>query len=160
MPTQTETGVGHIHVKVADLDRAITFYRDVMGFEVMQHYGGQAAFLSAGDDHHHIGLNTWNSPGGTAPPQRHTGLFHVAFVYPTRAALAETLKNVLTAGVDLTGAADHGISEAVYFNDPDGNGVEIYHDRPQSEWPRNPDGGLAMINQRLDLEGLLAEAEG
>lgn len=160
MPTHPETRVGHIHLKVADLDRAIAFYRDVMGFEVMQRYGAQAAFLSAGGYHHHIGLNTWDSAGSNAPPRGHTGLYHVAFVYPTRAALAETLKNVLAAGVKITGAADHGVSEAVYFDDPDGNGIEVYHDRPQSEWPRNPDGALAMINQRLDLEALLAEAEG
>ncbi len=156
--TDPGTRVGHIHLKVADLDRAIAFYRDVMGFEVQQQMGKQAAFLSAGGYHHHVGLNTWESAGGTPPERGRTGLYHVAFLYPDRAALAETLRSVLDAGVTLDGAADHGVSEAIYFRDPDGNGIEIYRDRPQSEWPRTKDGSLDMVNSRLDLDLLLTEA--
>ena len=152
------TRVGHIHLRVADLDRAVAFYRDVMGFAVQQRYGGKAAFLSAGGYHHHIGLNTWESAGGTPPPAGHTGLYHVAFLYPNRAALARALQSVLDAGVPLDGAADHGVSEAIYFRDPDGNGIEIYRDRPEPEWPRNAMGDLAMVNSPIDIDALLAEA--
>ncbi len=159
MPHKTHpaTSIGHVHLKVADLDRAIAFYRDVMGFEVQQTYGTQAAFLSAGGYHHHIGLNTWESRDGTPGAPGTTGLYHVAFLYPDRAALAATFKSVLDAGVPITGAADHGVSEAIYFNDPDGNGIEIYRDRPQSEWQRDTSGGIRMVNARLDLDALLAE---
>ncbi|MDJ0821715.1 MAG: VOC family protein [Paracoccaceae bacterium] len=158
MPTHPETRIGHVHLKVADLDRAIAFYRDVMGFDVQQRYGDQSAFLSAGGYHHHIGLNTWQSRNGPPPARGTTGLFHVAFVYPDRAALAQTLKRVVEAGVEITGAADHGVSEAIYFNDPDGNGIEIYRDRPQADWPRDATGTLAMVNDQLDIPALLAEA--
>ncbi|MGR3662093.1 MAG: VOC family protein [Paracoccaceae bacterium] len=156
--TDEGTKIGHIHLRVADLDRAILFYRDVLGFEVQQKFGDQAAFLSAGGYHHHIGLNTWESKGGTPAPTGHSGMYHVAFLYPTRAALANTLKNVLDAGVTLSGAADHGVSEALYLDDPDGNGIEIYWDRDQADWPRGPDGNLQMVNSRLDVERLLSEA--
>ena len=152
------TRVGHIHLRVADLDRAIAFYRDVMGFEVQQLYGDKAAFLSAGGYHHHIGLNTWESAGGNPPPAGHTGLYHVAFLYPDRPALAEALRSVLDAGVTLDGAADHGVSEALYFRDPDGNGIEIYRDRDPQDWPRDADGTLSMVNTRIDIDALLAEA--
>lgn len=153
-----DTKVGHIHLRVADLDRAVEFYTQVMGFELQQKFGDQAAFLSAGGYHHHIGLNTWESKDGHPAPVGHTGMYHVAFLYPTRAALANTLKNVFDSGAELTGAADHGVSEALYFNDPDGNGVEIYWDRDPAEWPRDPDGNLQMVNARLDIQGLLGEA--
>lgn len=156
--THPETKVGHVHLRVADLDRAIAFYSDVMGFSLTQRYGDTAAFLSAGGYHHHIGLNTWNSKGGTPPPPGHTGLFHVAFLYPDRPALARVLKSALDAGVAIEGAADHGVSEAVYFSDPDGNGIEIYRDRPRLEWPRDEDGFLAMVTKPLDVPALLAEA--
>jgi catechol 2,3-dioxygenase len=156
--THPETRIGHVHLKVADLDRAIAFYRDVMGFDLMQRYGAQAAFLSAGGYHHHIGLNTWQSRGGHPPGPRTTGLFHVAFLYPDRAALARTLQQVIAAGDPIDGAADHGVSEAVYFRDPDGNGIEIYRDRPKADWPRDETGGLSMGNAPLDLDALLAEA--
>ena len=152
------TRVGHIHLKVADLDRAIAFYAGVLGFEVQQRHGAQAAFLSAGGYHHHIGLNTWESAGGTPPPPGHTGLYHTAFLYPDRASLGAAMKRVIAAGIVLDGAADHGVSEAIYLRDPDGNGVELYRDRPEAEWPRKPDGSLAMSNARLDLNALLAEA--
>lgn len=152
-----ETRIGHVHLKVADLERAIAFYRDVLGFEVQQRYGDQAAFLSAGGYHHHIGLNTWESRGGTPPPLGHTGLYHTAFVYPDRAALGAALAQVLASGVQLEGAADHGVSEAVYFRDPDGNGIELYRDRAPEDWPRDRDGVLKMVNSRLDLPALLAE---
>ena len=153
-----ETRIGHVHLKVADLDRAIHFYSDVLGFEVVTRYGSQAAFLSAGGYHHHIGLNTWESKGGTAAPAGHTGLYHTAFLFPDRASLGAALKRVLASGTEMTGAADHGVSEAVYFNDPDGNGVELYRDRAEADWPRHPDGSLAMSNSRLDVAALLAEA--
>lgn len=153
------TRVGHIHLKVADLDRAIAFYRDVLGFEVQQRYGTQAAFLSAGGYHHHIGLNTWHSRGGTPPASDHTGLYHVAFLYPDRAALGRAVAQVLAAGIPLDGAADHGVSEAVYLCDPDGNGIELYRDRDPAEWPRNADGQLDMVNAPLDVAALVAEAE-
>ena len=153
-----ETRIGHVHLKVADLDRAIHFYSDVLGFDLVTRYGSQAAFLSAGGYHHHIGLNTWESKGGTAAPAGHTGLYHTAFLFPDRASLGAALKRVLASGTEMTGAADHGVSEAVYFNDPDGNGVELYRDRAEADWPRHPDGSLAMSNSRLDVTALLAEA--
>ncbi len=156
--THPETRIGHVHLKVSDLDRAIAFYRDVMGFDVQQRYGQQAAFLSAGGYHHHIGLNTWESLGGTPPAPHHTGLYHVAFLYPDRAALADAFARALKAGVEIEGAADHGVSEAIYFRDPDGNGIEIYRDRDQADWPRDANGDLKMMNAPLDLQALLAEA--
>ncbi|WP_372833908.1 VOC family protein [Puniceibacterium confluentis] len=156
--THPQTSIGHVHLKVSDLERAIAFYRDVMGFELQVRYGAQAAFLSAGGYHHHIGLNTWESRGGTPPAPGTTGLYHVAFLYPDRAALAATFRSVLDAGVEISGAADHGVSEAIYFNDPDGNGIEIYRDRPKHEWPREPSGEIRMSNSRLDLDALLTEA--
>jgi len=149
--------IGHVHLKVADLERAIGFYRDVLGFELTQRFGRQAAFLSAGGYHHHIGLNTWESAGGSPPLPGMTGLYHVAIVYPTRALLADALHRVLAAGIELDGASDHGVSEALYLRDPDGNGVELYWDRPQEQWPRTPDGGLAMFTRALDLNALLKE---
>jgi catechol 2,3-dioxygenase len=158
-PIAAGTRIGHVHLKVADLDRAIAFYSGVLGFELQQKYGSQAAFLSAGGYHHHIGLNTWESEGGTPPPRRHTGLFHLAILYPTRADLADAVRRLMASGVPLDGASDHGVSEAVYLRDPDGNGVELYRDRPREEWPRTADGGLAMVTERLDLEDLLAEAD-
>ena len=151
------TDIGHVHLKVSDVKRAIAFYRDVLGFELQQQMGDQAAFLSAGGYHHHIGLNTWESKGGSRPPRGTTGLFHFAIRLPDRPALARTLKRVLDAGIPI-GASDHGVSEAIYFEDPDGNGIEIYRDRPKDEWPRTPGGGIAMMTAPLDLEGLLAEA--
>jgi catechol 2,3-dioxygenase len=151
--------IGHVHLKVADLDRAIDFYRDVLGFDLMQRIGDQAAFLSAGGYHHHIGLNTWESKGGSPPPAGSTGLFHVAIRYPSRAALADALKRLVDNGVSLSGASDHGVSEALYLNDPDGNGIELYRDRPREEWPMAEDGkGVAMVSIPLDLDALLAEA--
>lgn len=151
--------VGHIHLKVADLDRAVAFYRDVLGFDEVVRMGDSAAFLSAGGYHHHIGLNTWESAGGSPPPRHSTGLYHVAFLYPTRRALAVALRRLLDAGVGLDGASDHGVSEALYLRDPDGNGVELYRDRPRQEWPRNPDGSITMYTRRLDLDGLMATLE-
>jgi len=148
-------GIGHVHLKVADLERAIGFYHGVLGFDLMQRYGSQAAFLSAGGYHHHIGLNTWESRGGSPPPPGSTGLYHVAIRYPTRAALADALHRVLEAGIALDGASDHGVSEALYLRDPDQNGVELYWDRPREEWPRTPEGELAMVTERLNLESLL-----
>lgn len=156
-PRDPRVRIGHVHLKVADLERAIGFYRDVLGFDVTQRFGRNAAFLSAGGYHHHIGLNTWESAGGSPPPPRATGLYHVAILYPTRAALGDALRRVLDANVALEGAADHGVSEAIYLRDPDDNGVELYWDKPQSEWPRTADGGLAMVTQPLDL-GTLQEA--
>jgi catechol 2,3-dioxygenase len=151
------TDIGHVHLKVADLDRALGFYRDVLGFELMQRMGDQAAFLAAGGYHHHIGLNTWESAGAPPPPRGTTGLYHFAIRYPTRAALSDALRRVLDAGIPISGASDHGVSEAIYLNDPDQNGVELYRDRPRGEWPRAPDGGVAMFSAPLDLEALLAE---
>lgn len=151
-------GIGHVHLKVSDLDRSIAFYRDVIGLEVQQHYGPGAAFMSAGGYHHHLGLNTWESRGGMRPPRGTTGLYHVAFLYPTRAALAQAVAQVAAAGVPLVGAADHGVSEAVYLEDPDGNGIELYWDRPQADWPRDSEGNLEMVNAPLDMAGLLALA--
>jgi catechol 2,3-dioxygenase len=150
--------IGHVHLKVADLERAISFYRDVLGFELMQRFGQQAAFLSAGGYHHHIGLNTWESLGGAPPAAGTTGLYHVAILYPTRGELADALRRLMSAGIELDGAADHGVSEALYLRDPDQNGVELYWDRPMERWPRGPGGELAMYTRALDLEGLLAEA--
>lgn len=150
--------IGHVHLKVADLVRAIGFYRDVLGFELMQRFGDSAAFLSAGGYHHHIGLNTWESLGGSPPPRGSTGLYHTAILYPDRATLGSALKRLVSAGIRLDGAADHGVSEALYLRDPDQNGVELYRDRPMEEWPRNPDGSLAMVTKPLDLERLLLEA--
>lgn len=149
--------IGHIHLKVADLGRALGFYVGVLGFELQQSVGQQAAFISAGGYHHHIGLNTWESLGGNPPPPGTTGLFHTAILYPTRALLADALRRVMAAGIELDGATDHGVSEALYLRDPDQNGVELYRDRPEAEWPRNGDGSIAMFNRRLDLPGLLAE---
>ena len=151
-----EVRIGHTHLKVADLERALAFWRDVLGFEVTQRMGRQAAFLSAGGYHHHIGLNTWESAGGPPPPGT-TGLDHVAILYPTRALLAGALRRVLAAGIEIDGAADHGVSEAIYLRDPDKNGVELYWDRPKEKWPRTPNGELAMFTHALDLDSLLAE---
>jgi catechol 2,3-dioxygenase len=151
--------IGHVHLKVANLNRSLAFYRDVLGFQVTQGYGQDAVFVSAGGYHHHIGLNTWESKGGSPPPPGATGLYHLAILYPTRASLADALRRLIRAKVPLTGAADHGVSQALYLNDPDGNGVELYWDRPQPQWPRNPDGSLAMYTRELDLEALLAESE-
>jgi catechol 2,3-dioxygenase len=151
------TRIGHVHLKVADLDRALGFYCGVLGFELMQKMGDQAAFISAGGYHHHIGLNTWESAGGKPPPPGTTGLYHVAILYPSRPALADALRRLIAAGIPLQGASDHGVSEALYLSDPDGNGVELYRDRPESEWPRDAKGALSMVTRRLDLEGLLRE---
>ena len=147
--------IGHVHLKVADLERALGFYCGVLGFALMQRMGDQAAFVSAGGYHHHIGLNTWESLGGKPPPPGSTGLFHLAILYPDRATLADALRRVLQAGIELDGASDHGVSEALYLRDPDENGVELYWDRPETEWPRAKDGSLAMFTRRLDLEELL-----
>lgn len=149
--------IGHVHLKVADLGRALKFYCDVLGFELQQKFGSQAAFISAGGYHHHIGLNTWESKGGSPPAPGTTGLYHLAILYPTRPLLADALRRLLAAGVELDGASDHGVSEALYLRDPDANGVELYWDRPQEQWPRSTDGGLAMFTRRLDLDSLLAE---
>jgi catechol 2,3-dioxygenase len=157
VPIDAKVGIGHVHLKVADLERAIGFYRGVLGFELTQRFGSQAAFLSAGGYHHHIGLNTWESAGGSPPLPGATGLYHVAILYPSRAMLADALRRLLAAGIELDGAADHGVSEALYLRDPDGNGVELYWDRPQEQWPRTPDGGLAMFTRSLDLDALLRE---
>jgi len=152
------TRIGHVHLKVSDLERSIAFYRDVIGLEVMQQYGPQAAFLSAGGYHHHIGLNTWDSLGGPRPARNAVGLYHTAFLYPDRVALARAFRRAVEVGVQIEGAADHGVSEAIYFSDPDGNGIELYRDRPATEWPRDAQGQLRMVNDRLDLEALLALA--
>lgn len=157
-PIAAGTRIGHIHLKVADVERALRFYRDVLGFELMQRYGDQAAFVSAGGYHHHIALNTWESYGGSRPPRGSTGLYHLAILYPTRADLADALKRLVEAGIPLTGASDHGVSEALYLDDPDGNGVELYWDRPREDWPRDATGNLAMVTRRLDLDELLAQA--
>ena len=154
-----KTSIGHVHLKVSDLDRALAFWQGVLGFELQQRFGPQAAFISAGGYHHHIGLNTWESAGGPAPAAGTTGLYHVAVLYPTRRDLAVAVKRVLAAGVPLTGASDHGVSEAFYLNDPDGNGVELYWDRPAADWPRDPSGEIGMFSRRLDVEALLALAE-
>jgi len=152
--------IGHVHLKVSDIDRALGFYRDVLGFDVTQQAGDQAAFLSAGGYHHHLGINTWESRGGSAPPPGTTGLYHVAIRYPDRATLGDALRRVVEAGIPITGATDHGVSEAVYLRDPDGNGIELYRDRPEEEWPRPASGdGVAMYSAPLDLDALLAEAK-
>jgi len=148
--------IGHVHLKVGDLERALGFYRDVLGFEVTQRYGREAVFLSAGGYHHHIALNTWESAGGSPPPAGSTGLYHVAILYPTRALLADALQRLVKAGISLDGASDHGVSEALYLRDPDGNGVELYWDRPKEQWPRTATGELAMFTRALDLDGLVA----
>jgi len=156
-PIAPQTRIGHVHLKVSDLERAICFYRDVLGFELTQRYGREAAFLSAGGYHHHIGLNTWESVGGSPPPPGTTGLYHLAILYPSRADLADALRRLLDAGIPLEGASDHGVSEALYLRDPDGNGVELYWDRPQDQWPRNKNGEIDMFTRPLDLNGLLRE---
>jgi catechol 2,3-dioxygenase len=149
--------IGHVHLKVADLERAIAFYRDVLGFELTQHYGKDAAFLSSDGYHHHIGLNTWMSKDGPAPPRNATGLFHLAILYPTRAELAAAVRRLLEHGVRIDGASDHGVSEAIYLRDPDQNGVELYWDRPREVWPMDRDGNLAMTTEPLDIDDLLKE---
>jgi catechol 2,3-dioxygenase len=156
-PVHPATSIGHIHLKVADLDRAIGFYSGVLGFELQQKYGTQAAFLSAGGYHHHIGLNTWESKDGSPAPRGHTGLYHTAFLYTDRKELADALNRVIKAGIPIDGAADHGVSEAIYLTDPDGNGVELYRDRPQAEWPKDANGELKMVNSAFDLRALLQE---
>ena len=156
-PIDPRVVIGHVHLKVADLERALKFYCGVLGFELQQRFGSQAAFISAGGYHHHIGLNTWESEGGSPPPPRSTGLYHLALLYPTRGQLADALKRLQNAGIELDGAADHGVSEALYLRDPDGNGVELYWDRPKEKWPRGADGGLAMFTHPLDLDALLKE---
>jgi catechol 2,3-dioxygenase len=157
-PIDPRVDIGHVHLKVSDIDRALGFYRDVLGFEEFARMGDQAAFISAGGYHHHIGLNTWESKGGSPPPPGTTGLYHVAIRYPDRPALGTALKRVVDAGVPLSGASDHGVSEAIYLRDPDDNGIELYRDRPREEWPKGPDGEFTMFTQPLDLNSLLAEA--
>jgi catechol 2,3-dioxygenase len=153
------TSIGHVHLKVSDLDRAVAFYGDVLGFELRQRYGHQAAFMAADGYHHHIGLNTWESAGGPPPPRGTTGLYHLAILYPTRADLGRALRRLVEHDIRLDGASDHGVSEALYLHDPDGNGIELYWDRPREEWPLRPDGSLAMVTEPLDLPGLLAAAD-
>jgi catechol 2,3-dioxygenase len=155
-PIHPQVRIGHVHLKVSDLDRALRFYCGVLGFELTQRYGTQAAFVSAGGYHHHIGLNTWQSEGGAPPPPHSTGLFHLAVLYPSRASLADALRRLNAAGIPLDGASDHGVSEALYLRDPDDNGVELYWDRPTEAWPRSRDGGIAMFTRPLDLQSLLA----
>jgi catechol 2,3-dioxygenase len=159
-PIHPGVRIGHVHLKVADLDRALAFYCGVLGFELMQCYGNEAAFVSAGGYHHYIGLNTWHSLGGLPPPQGTTGLYHLAILYPTRAALADALRRVLAAEIELDGASDHGVSEALYLRDPDQNGVELYWDRPPEQWPINAERGVEMFTRRLDLAELLKETAG
>src|ERR1700760_4234684 len=154
-PIDPGVDIGHVHLKVAEIDRALGFYCGVLGFELMQRYGTEAAFISAGGYHHHIGLNTWHSKGGHPPAPRKTRVFHTAILSPTRPALADALHRVTSAGIPLDGASDHGVSQALYLRDPDENGVELYWDRPEAEWPRNADGSLAMFTRRLDLEDLM-----
>ena len=156
-PIDARVGIGHVHLKVADIERALAFYCGVLGFGLVARYGAEAAFIAAGDYHHHIGLNTWESRGGSPPARGTTGLFHLAILYPTRAALADALRRLATAGVPLDGASDHGVSHALYLRDPDENGVELYWDRPREEWPKSADGGIQMFTHRLDLEALLKE---
>ena len=155
-PIHPEVRIGHVHLKVADLERALAFYCGVLGFELTQRYGRDAAFISAGGYHHHIGLNTWESQGGTPPPRGSTGLYHLAILYPTRAELSDALRRLVRANISLDGASDHGVSEALYLRDPDDNGVELYWDRPRDQWPQAPDGGLQMFTRPLDLDNLLA----
>lgn len=159
-PIHPGTRIGHVHLKVADLDRALAFYSGILGFEITQRYGSQAVFLSAGGYHHHIGLNTWESKGGAPPPPGTTGLYHIAILYPTRAELADALERLIQAKWPLDGAADHGVSEALYLRDPDGNGVELYWDKPEEVWPRDAQGNIEMFTHRLDLESLLRESTG
>jgi catechol 2,3-dioxygenase len=158
MAIDPRVDIGHVHLKVADIERSLAFYTGVLGFELQQRMGEDAAFVSAGGYHHHIGLNTWQSRGGTPPAPGHTGLFHVAIRYPGRPALADALRRLVAAGHPVSGASDHGVSEAIYLDDPDGNGVELYWDRPESDWPRAEDGTVAMFSNQLDLNALLAEA--
>jgi catechol 2,3-dioxygenase len=158
-PIDPGVRIGHVHLKVADLERALEFYSGVLGFRLVQRFGRSAAFLAAGDYHHHIGLNTWESRGGAPAPPGTTGLYHHAILYPSRAALADALRRLIDAGIPLDGAADHGVSEALYLRDPDGNGVELYRDRPMAEWPRDVGGEIAMVSDPLDLSGLLSAAE-
>ena len=158
-PIHPQTRIGHVHLKVADLDRAMNFYHDVLGFAVTQRIGNSAAFLAAGEYHHYIGLNTWESLGGEAPAPGTTGLYHLAILYPTRAELADGLRRVLRAGISLDGAADHGVSQALYLRDPDDNGVELYWDLPAEQWPRTAEGELTMVTRPLDLQALLAESD-
>ncbi|WP_306133461.1 VOC family protein [Roseivivax marinus] len=160
MTTEAPAGmrIGHVHLKVSDLDRSIDFYQRVLGLKLMQRYGPSAAFLSAGGYHHHLGLNTWDSKGAGPAPRGYPGLFHTAFLFPDRKTLGEALARAIAAGVEISGAADHGVSEAVYFDDPDGNGVEVYRDRPEADWPRDENGDLALYNRPLDLEALLVDA--
>ena len=159
-PIAPGASIGHVHLKVADLERALGFYCGVLGFELTQRFGTQAAFVSAGGYHHHIGLNTWESRGGSPPPPDATGLYHLAILYPNRAQLADALRRLLAAGIEIDGAADHGVSEAIYLRDPDGNGVELYRDRPKEQWPRTADGGLAMFTHPLDFDVLLKDSDG
>ena len=156
-PIDPGADIGHVHLKVAEIERSLDFYCGVLGFELQQRYGEEAAFVSAGGYHHHIGLNTWHSRGGSPPPASSTGLFHIAIRYPTRRALADALRRLSDAGIGLSGASDHGVSEALYLSDPDGNGIELYWDRPTDEWPRTQDGELAMHTRALDLDSLLRE---
>ncbi|RYG20314.1 glyoxalase [bacterium] len=157
MSIDPRVGIGHVHLKVADLERALAFYQGILGFEVTQWYGGSAVFLSAGGYHHHIGLNTWESRGGSPPARGTTGLFHAAILYPDRATLADALRRLVNADYPLDGASDHGVSEALYLRDPDENGIELYRDRPEPEWPRDAEGNLQMVTLPLDLESLLSE---
>ena len=157
-PIAAGTCIGHVHLKVSNIEQSLAFYCGILGFELQQRYGAQAAFISAGGYHHHIGLNTWESEGGSPPPAGTTGLFHVAILYPTRADLADALKRLAANTIPLDGASDHGVSEALYLHDPDHNGIELYWDKPKEHWPRKPDGGLAMVTQRLDLNDLLKHA--
>ena len=157
-PIDPRVRIGHVHLKVADLERSLAFYSGVLGFELIQRIGSSAAFVSAGGYHHHIGLNTWESEGGSPPPPNSTGLYHVAILYPTRAALGDALRRLVEAEIPLDGASHHGVSEALYLRDPDENGVELYWDRPREQWPRTPSGEIEMFSRRLDLEGLLREA--
>ena len=155
-PISPETRIGHVHLKVADLDRALKFYCDVLGFQIMERHGTEVAFISAGGYHHHIGLNTWESVGGGPPAPGTTGLYHFAILYPTRAALADALRRLIAGNIPIEGASDHGVSEAIYLRDPDGNGIELYCDRPKEKWPRETDGSIHMYTRPLDLEALLA----
>lgn len=158
-PLDPRVHIGHVHLKVANLERALAFYCGVLGFQLMQKMGDQAAFISAGGYHHHIGLNTWESLGGSPPPPGTTGLYHTAILYPDRRSLADALRRLQRAGIELDGAADHGVSEALYLHDPDHNGVELYRDRPRAEWPLTPEGNLEMFSRRLDIQALLTEKE-
>lgn len=152
-----QTRIGHVHLKVSDLDKALSFYKDLLGFKITQRYGNSAVFISAGDYHHHIGLNTWHSRNAPPAPKYATGLYHTAIVYPTRKDLAIALQRLIEAEYPLTGASDHGVSEAIYLDDPDGNGVELYWDKPKEQWPIDAEGNLQMVTERLELEDLLSE---